>query len=152
MARAKIDPVDRYPFITELEVRVTDLNYGGHLAYDRLLGLAHQARLRLLERAGATEMDLGDGRTGLVAADAVVVYRGEAFAKDVLVFEMAPLDVGRVAFRLAHRVRRAGDGREVALIELGFAAFDYDRRAPAPIPESFRAALARLGGEAEAAR
>jgi acyl-CoA thioester hydrolase len=144
MPRVKIDTLERYPFTTELEVRVTDLNYGGHLAYDRLLGLAHQARLRLLAELDATETDLGDGRTGLVAADAGAVYRSEAFVGDVLVFEIAPVEIGRVTFRLNHRVRRPDDDREVALVEIGFSAFDYERRCPAPLPGRFAEKLKAL--------
>ncbi|MCU0662848.1 MAG: thioesterase family protein [Myxococcota bacterium] len=72
MPRASLKEKERYPFSTTLAVRVGDLNYGGHLAYDRLLGLAHEARLELLSRLGATELDLGDGRTGIIAGDAVL--------------------------------------------------------------------------------
>src|SRR5512137_1805185 len=57
MPRVKLEEHARYPFSTELEVRVADLNYGAHLGYERLLSLAHQARVRMLDRLGATELD-----------------------------------------------------------------------------------------------
>jgi acyl-CoA thioesterase FadM len=146
--KVKLDEQPRYPFSVDLEVRAGDLNYGAHLGYDRLLGLAHQARLVLFRDLGVTEMDLGDGRTGLVAADVAVSYLGEAFVHDVLVFEIRPVEVGRVGFRLAHRVSNKSSGAKVALIEIGFVGFDYAKRRPAALPEAFRAALLALDGGA----
>lgn len=144
MPKIKIDEQPAYPFSLELEVRVGDLNYGAHLGYDRLLGLAHQARLVLFDRLGVDEMDLGDGRTGIVAVDVAVSYLGEAFVHDVLAFEIRPVEVGRVGFRLAHRVVQKGSGKKVALIEIGFVGYDYEKRRPAGLPETFRNGLLAL--------
>ncbi len=148
MPKVKLDEQPRYPFSVELEVRVGDLNYGAHLGYDRLLGLAHQARLVLFRDLGVTEMDLGDGHTGVVAADVAVSYLAEAFVYDVLVFGIRPVEIGRVGFRLAHRVSQQASGAKVALIEIGFVGYDTEKRRPAALPEAFRAALLALDGEA----
>jgi acyl-CoA thioesterase FadM len=148
MPKVKLDEQPGYPFSVALEVRVGDLNYGAHLGYDRLLGLAHQARLVLFDRLGASEMDLGDGRTGIVAVDVAVTYLGEAFVHDVLEFEIRPVEVGRVGFRLAHRVAQQTSGKKVALIEIGFVGYDYDKRRPAGLPDGFRNNLLALDGGA----
>jgi acyl-CoA thioesterase FadM len=144
MPKVKIEEQPSYPFSVELEVRVSDLNYGAHLGYDRILGLAHQARLVLLGELGVDEMDLGDGRTGVVAVDVAATYLGEAFVNDVLVFAIRPVEVGRVGFRLAHLVVNKQAGAKVALIEIGFVGYDYARRRPAGLPEAFRQGLAAL--------
>ena len=144
MPRAIIKEQPHYPFKTELEVRVGDLNYGAHLGYDRLLGLAHQARLIMFDELGASEIDLGDGQTGIVAADLSITYQGEGFRGDVLTFEIVPTEIGLGSFRLNHRIR-CGE-RKVALLEIGFAAFDYERRRPTRLPDAFRERLAALGG------
>jgi acyl-CoA thioesterase FadM len=148
MPKVKVEEHPAYPFTVELEVRAGDLNYGAHLGYDRILGLAHQARLVLLDSLGVDEMDLGDGRTGVVAIDVAVTYLSEAFVHDRLVFEIKPVEVGRVGFRLAHRVVNQKTGNKVALIEIGFVGYDYAKRRPAGLPETFRNALLGLGGEA----
>jgi len=144
MTRAKIDELARYPFKTELVVRVYDLNYGGHLGYDRVLSLIHQARVELFASFGATETDLGDGATGIVAADVVVQYRGEAFLNDVLEVEICPVEVGMVSFRLSHRITQKKTGKTVALAEVGFVAFDYTRRKPCRLLEAFARQLNNL--------
>ncbi len=143
MPRVLLKEKERYPFSTTLAVRVGDLNYGGHLAYDRLLGLAHEARLELLSRLGATELDLGDGGTGIIAGDLAVTYQGEAFRGDPLIFEIAAVEVSPSSFRLAYRVRQ-GDGAKVALIEIGFIAFDYSRRRITTLPLGCAAVLGEM--------
>ncbi len=143
MPRTKIIEQKSYPFSTTLDVRVGDLNYGAHLGYDRLLGLAHQARMRLFSQMGVSETDLGDGKTGIVAADLAVNYLGEAFVNDDLVFEIRAVEIGPISFRLAHRVVHRESKKKVALAEIGFAGFDYASRSVAVLPEGFRE---KLGG------
>lgn len=143
MPRTKIEEHAFYPFSVQLEVRVSDLNYGAHLGYDRLLGLAQEARMKMLAELDASEMDLGDGKTGMVVADVAIVYLGEAFHGDALTFDIRPVEVGRGSFRLAHRVVRQ-NGAKVALIEIGVAAFDYSARRPVQLPEKLRARLLEM--------
>jgi len=140
MARTRLEEYDSYPWQVELEIRVSDLNYGGHLAYDRLFGLVHEARIRFLEELGVTEMDLGDGKTGLVVADACAVYLGEGRMGDVLVIKTRPVDVTGGSFRLAHRISKK-NGDKVALVETGCAAFDYINRRPTRLPPSLSVKL-----------
>ena len=138
MPRLDLQPREPYPFACELAVRTTDLNYGGHLGNDRLLSLAHEARVAFLAAHGWTELDCGGA--ALIMADAAIVYRAEAFAGDVLRFEVAALEPARLGFRLAMRVTRPADGAEVALLETGLVCFDYGRRRPVALPDAVRAA------------
>ena len=39
MARIKLDMPDNYIFSTELPVRISDINYGGHLSNDAMLSM-----------------------------------------------------------------------------------------------------------------
>lgn len=143
MPRTKIIEQKQYPFQSQLTVRVSDLNYGAHLGYDRLLTLVQQSRMEMFAQWGMSETDLGDGKTGIVAADAVLNYRGEAFFNDRLIVEICPIEVGLVSFRLAHRVSKI-DGSPIALIEIGFAAFDYKKRSATKLPDVFSEKLKSL--------
>ena len=58
MARIKLDLPGRFPFSTELRVRITDVNYGGHMGNDALLGLLHEARVQFLAHYGLSELDI----------------------------------------------------------------------------------------------
>jgi acyl-CoA thioesterase FadM len=139
MPRLQLKPLAEYSFRTEIFVRTTDLNYGGHLGNDRLLSLVHEARVAWLADHGWSELDCGG--TSLIMGDAAVVYQGEAFAGDRLVFEVAAGENSRSGFRLFFRVTRAGDsGNEpIALVENGMICFDYHARRVATLPAAVAA-------------
>ena len=48
MPRLKFDPLDNYPFTTELQLYTSHINHGNHLDNAQLVGLASEARLRFL--------------------------------------------------------------------------------------------------------
>ena len=128
MARIQLKARDRYPFLTTLTVRTTDLNYGGHLGNDRLLSLIHEARVAFLASHGFTE--LACGGVSLIMADATIAYRGEAFAGDELDIGTAADEFGRLGFRLFHRVVRRADDAVIAPVETGMVGSDSDVRQP----------------------
>jgi len=136
MPRTRLFPCPEYPFATELAVRVSDLNYGGHLGNDRLLSMVQEARLAFLGSFGYSEMDCGG--TGLIIGDTAVVYQGEAFAGDVLRFEVKAGEPSRCGFRLFFRVTRPRDQQAIALVENGMVCFDYSRKIPRELPDSVR--------------
>lgn len=136
MARIKLSPRRKYPFRTHLQVRISDLNYGGHLGNDRLLALVHEARVDYLASYGFSEKDCGG--TALIIGDTAVVYQAEAFAGDRLRFEVAAGEPSRCGFRLFYRITRPADGRAIALVENGMVAYDYSRGAPRTLPEGAR--------------
>jgi acyl-CoA thioesterase FadM len=138
MARVTVELPERWLYRVRLAVRVTDVNYGGHLGNDRVLGLVHEARVRWLASCGLSEKDVGG--PGLIMADAALVFRGEAFMGDELDVELGARDVRRSGFGLAYRLRRVGDGADIALVSTGMVCFDYAARKVARMPE----ALARL--------
>lgn len=122
MPRVRVELPDRFAFATELVVRVTDVNYGGHLGNDAMLSLLHEARVRFLRHHGLSEANVG-GAT-LVMTDAAVVYRAEAFAGDRLRVEVALSDPQRVGCDVVYRVTRPADGKLVAEAKTGIAFLD----------------------------
>ena len=127
---------ERFPFSTEIEVRVTDLNYGQHLGNDSLLGLIHEARVRFLRMQGLRELDF-DGRA-LIMVDAAVVYRAEAFAGDTLAFEVAVALTGRASCDFLYRISRRADGRLVAEAKTGVVFLDPASRKVGALPQAAR--------------
>lgn len=140
MPRIKLSERDAYPFRVDIAVRTTDLNYGGHLGNDRLLSLVHEARVAFLASHGWTELDCAGA--SLILGDTGVIYRAEAFAGEVLRFEVAAGEPSRMGFRLFYRVTRPADGAMIALVENGMACFDYQERRVAPLPEAVAAVCA----------
>jgi len=140
MARVQIELPPSWLYRLRLTVRVTDVNYGGHLGNDRVLGLVHEARVRWLASCGLSEKDVGG--PGLIMADAALAFRGEAFLGDELEAELGAADVRRSGFDLVYRLTRVADGAEIALAKTGMVCFDYAERKVSRIP----AGLARMLG------
>ena len=136
MPRIKLKPLENYPFSLELEVRITDLNYGGHLGNDSLLSLVHEARVAFLASHGFSEMDCGG--VSLIMADASISFLGEAYAGDLLRIEVAAGEVSSSGFRLFQRITRPLDGKMIALVETGMVSFDYSLGKIQPLPEAAR--------------
>ena len=136
MPRLQLTPCSAYPFRTRLAVRITDLNYGGHLGNDRVLALLHEARVAFLAVHGYSEMDCAG--TGLIMTDAAVQFRGEAFAGDQLEIEVAWGEAARTGFRFFYRITRCGDQALIAVAETGMACFDYARRRVVALPDEIR--------------
>ncbi len=139
MPRLQLKPLTAYGFRTEISVRTTDLNYGGHLGNDRLLSLVQEARVAWLAHHNWSELDCAG--TGLIMGDAALVYQGEGFAGDTLVFEVAAGEKSRSGFRLFFRVTRPhDDGSDpIALVENGMICFDYKTRRVVALPAAVAA-------------
>ena len=87
MPRLKLKRHPEYQFKHTINVRVSDLNYGAHLANDRLVSIIHQIRVELFHELGFTELNLGDGATGILMSDLQVLYKSEAFLHEELVVQ-----------------------------------------------------------------
>jgi acyl-CoA thioesterase FadM len=135
LARIRLSTPKTYQFVTDLRLRVTDINYGGHLGNDAVLGLAHEARIRFLRSMGFTESDV-DG-TGMLMADAAVLYRSEGRWGQQLKIEAAVTDITRTGCDFFFRLSDAETGTEIALVKTGMVFFDSTRRKIAPVPEAF---------------
>lgn len=136
MARVHLDLPEHFAFRTEMRVRVGDINYGKHLGNDALLGLLHESRVRWLAEHGQTEFDCFGA--GLIMADAVIVYRSEAFLGETLIFELATADFSKYGCDIFYRVSERDSGREVARAKTGIVFFDYDARKVRGVPEDFQ--------------
>jgi acyl-CoA thioester hydrolase len=142
MPRLRLQELEAYAFHWEYVLQARDINYGGHLGNDALVSLIHAARVHLLRELGASERDLGDGKTSLIMADLAVNYRAEGFLFDAIRIESHVGEISRSGFRIFHRVTR--DGKVLALAETGLACFNYGERKIATLPAVFVETLARV--------
>ncbi len=139
MPRVKLSEQPHYEFTHRLTVRVTDLNYGAHLANNAVIELIHEARAQLFRALGFVETNLGDGRTGIIMGDLVVNFKQEGFLFDELTIHSHTDEFSRHGFRLFHKITR--DDSLLALVETGLVAFDYAERRTTALPAAFLQAL-----------
>lgn len=136
MPRLKLTLPETLPYRTELDVRVSDVNYAGHLGNDVVLSFVHEARIRYLRSLGFTELECGGA--GIIMTDAEIVYRAEAFHGDVLHVEVGLGALSSRGCEIFTRLR-APSGGEVAVARTGFVFFDYQSRKVVAVPAVFRA-------------
>lgn len=141
MARVKLDLPDTFLFSTEIPVRITDINYGGHVGNDAILAIIHESRVRFLNSYGYTEADV-DG-IGLIMTDAVIVYRTEGFYGDTIVIDVTVADITRSGCDFVFRLSNQSNGKEIARAKTGIVFFDYASRKVVAVPRGF---CERFGG------
>jgi acyl-CoA thioester hydrolase len=136
----KLAEQEVYEFQSSIQVRPLDINYSGHMGNDNLISLVGTARAGLFHSLGLSELDLGDGQTGIIITDMIVNYKAEAFMFDELLIDTHIDEVAEKRFRMFHRIRR--DTELIALVETGFATYNYATKKTAPVPTSFLKRLA----------
>ena len=136
MPRVTIELPEYFPFSTEISVRVSDVNYAGHLGNDSVLSLAHEARIRFLASHGFSEFDAGGA--GMVMSDAAVVYKTQAFQGERLRVDVAVADFTRVGCDVYFRMVDISSGRDVAHVKTGIVFFDFATSTLVRTPAVFR--------------
>lgn len=136
MARVKLEIPKQFAFSVELTVRITDLNYGGHLGNDRLLSLMHEARVLFFQQYGYSELNFGTG--GIIMSDAAIQYKSEAFAGDILQFQVTACEFSMTSFDLFYYITCKQDGRVVAVAKTLMVCFDYSQKKTLEVPQEFK--------------
>jgi len=142
MPRIKIDLPAHFPFTTLIPVRITDVNYGGHVGNDTVLSLLHEARMQYLHQYGYTELNLGG--SGLIMSDVGIEFKNELFYGDTVKASVAIAEISKISFELYYKLEKEANGKSVviATAKTGMVCFDYDKKKITAIPEEVKARLA----------
>ena len=136
MARIKIEPPENYLFTTEIALRISDINYGGHLGHDSVLTLTHEARVRFFEEYGFSELDVFG--PGIVISDVAVSYKSEGFYGHVLKIDIAVCDYTSYGCDLVYRLSNKETNTDVAYVKTGIVFMNYKEREVVEVPEKFK--------------
>lgn len=142
MARIKIEIPKKFIFKTEIPIRITDINYGGHLGNDSLLSIIHEARVRLLNHLDYSESDVEGA--GIIMIDAAVQYKSEGFYGDELVAEVAVTEFSAIGCDLVYRLTNKKSEEEIAIAQTGIVFFNYDKRKTVRVPEAFKKRIEKI--------
>ena len=102
MAKNNILIPEKFPFSVTLPIRITDINYGGHLGNDSFLTIAHEARVQFLRWLGYSELNFGG--LGLILSNVAIDYKAEVKYGDEVVVNMAISDIGKVQFDIIYQL------------------------------------------------
>ncbi len=139
MARIKVHIPAHTILEAQIRVRITDINYGGHLGNDALLAILHEARLQLLLQFGIQELH-EDGGAGLIMADVAIEYKGEGFHGDTLTVRMAFADINKYGFDVTYHVVNQ-HGKDIARAKTGMLCFNYNTRKLMTLPDEVKARI-----------
>ena len=139
MARIRISIPESFSFSTTIPIRITDLNYGGHVGNDAILSLLHEARVQFLKHYGFTELDFAG--TSLIMSDVAIEFRSEVFYGSSIKVMVTAGEFTRAGFDIFYQMMNAENNKLVAVAKTGMVCFDYSSRKVTAVPAQ---ALAKL--------
>lgn len=130
----KIELPEKWQFSHTIKIRVTDLNYGNHLANQQFLAFAQEARLKYFQKYGFNEKDFGG--FGLIQADAAIVFKGEGHLDDEVEIKISLVQTSRAGFDVFYLFYNTTKNSEMAHIRTAIVCYDYDLKKPVAIPKT----------------
>ncbi|MBO9659775.1 MAG: acyl-CoA thioesterase [Chitinophagaceae bacterium] len=134
MARIRLEMPSDYSFSTLIPVRITDINYGGHMGNDAVLSLIHEARVQYLRSFGYSELDFAG--VALIMADVGIEFKKELFYGETVNASVCAGDFTKLSFDLFYKLEKEVDGnwQTVALAKTGMVCYDYANKKVSALP------------------
>jgi len=144
MERIKIKLPQHFGFSTTMQIRITDLNYGGHVGNDSFLSLIHEARQQFLLSLGYSEFSIEN--TSLIMADAAVEFKKELNHRDVIKIEVTAGNFDKYGFDLFYKIEiiSAENSILAAKVKTGMLCYDYQNKKLVPVPGKVKEVLSSI--------
>ena len=141
MARIRIELPNDFQFSTIIPVRITDLNYGGHVGNDNILSLIHEARVQWLMHHGYEEMNLAG--VGLIMSDAAIEFKNELFYGDEIRASVRAGDFSKIGFEIFYKLEKQVSEKMalVVVAKTNMICYQYEQKKIAHLPKSVRIKL-----------
>lgn len=135
MERIKVNVPDEFDFSTVIKIRVTDLNYGGHVGNDAFLWLIHEARQQFLMQHGYKELQLGSH--ALIMVDAAIEFKHEMNYGDEVIISVSASNFDRYSFDLFYKMEvKTSDSIVIAgKAKTGMMCYDYTSKKKVSLEE-----------------
>ncbi|SHJ52190.1 acyl-CoA thioesterase [Cycloclasticus pugetii] len=136
MTRLSITYPEHTLFSCTLPVRIGDINYGQHLAHDKLISMLHEARAQFFIHVGMQESNIAG--LGIIMADLSICYQAEAFHPDQLNIDIAIEDPSRCGFNMLYQVSKNNGETIIATAKTGLLFMDYHKKKISAMPKEFK--------------
>ena len=137
MARITIDLPEIFIFSTNIPVRISDINRGGHVGWNFMFQILDEAYVQFWNGLDYPSKD--DETISRITVDAGINYKRQAFHEQTLKVEIGANDFSSKGFDLIFRVTESGE--EVARAKAGVLCYDYKTQKVIPIPERLKSKL-----------
>jgi YbgC/YbaW family acyl-CoA thioester hydrolase len=144
MERIKINLPEHFNFSTIIKIRITDLNYGGHVGNDSFLSLVHEARQQFLNHFGYTELKLEN--VSLIMADAAIEFKKELSYGDEVKISVAAGGFDKYGFDIFYKLEIINGSELIPAgkAKTGMLCYDYKNKKLMPVPENVKTTLLQL--------
>lgn len=141
MNRIKVDLPEKFSFSTRIKIRITDLNYGGHVGNDTFLSLIHEARQQFFKHHGYAELEF-DGH-GVIMADAAIEFKSELNYGDEIEVFVAATNFTRLGFDLYYKLEVLGSPVNILAgkAKTGMLCYNYDAKKVISLSETAKQKL-----------
>lgn len=133
MSRIKLELPEQFLFSAVIPVRITDINYGGHVGNDTVLTLMHEARMQFLHHYNFSEMNFGG--VSLIMRDVLIEFKKEIFYGDAINVFVTISNFSRAGFDLFYKMVKSTDDTIVAIAKTGMICYNYDSKKIVSVPE-----------------
>ena len=135
MPRTKLTMPTNFSFTTDIPVRITDLNYGGHVGNDSILSLIHEIRVQFLRHHHYDELNVAG--IGLIMSDVTIEFRHELFYGETLRASVAATEFSKVGFDLYYKLEKLNGEKWVSVTHArtGMVCYDYSLKKIATVPK-----------------
>jgi acyl-CoA thioester hydrolase len=143
MERVKLHLPKNFHFSTSIRIRITDLNYGGHVGNDSFLSLIHEARQQYLRHFGYAELDFAG--VGLIMADVAIEYKQELNYADEVKISVSAIGFDRIGFDIFYLLELVQETGNVlsGKAKTGMICYDYANRKKVAVPIEAREKIER---------
>jgi len=141
MERIKLKLPANFQFSTIINIRVTDLNYGGHVGNDSFLSLIHEARQQFLNYFGYSELEFEN--VSLIMADASIEFKKELNYGDEIKISVAASGFDKYGFELFYKIEIINDKDFILAgkAKTGMLCYDYQTKKIMAVPEEAKIKL-----------
>ena len=143
MERIKISLPKNFDFSAIIKIRITDLNYGGHVGNDSFLSLIHEARQQFLNSFGYTEFNIEN--TSLIMADVSIEFKKELNYGDEVKISVAANDFDKYGFDIFYKLEIINEQNLILAgkAKTGMACYDYQNKKLMPLPGKLKDTLSK---------
>ena len=134
MPYPKLDLPKEFNYYVSIPIRITDINYGGHVGNDTILTLLHEARMKFLLHHNFSEMDFGG--VGVIMRDVTIEFKKELFYGDTIDVYVVVANFSRVGFDVFYKMVKGEDKIQVAIAITGMICYDYKTKKIVSVPSS----------------
>ena len=144
MERIKINIPTNFNFSTIIKIRITDLNYGGHVGNDSFLSLIHEAREQFLNHFGYSELKIEN--VSLIMADAAVEFKKELNYSDEIKISVAANNFDKYGFDIFYKLEVVKDDNLLLAgkAKTGMLCYDYENKKLMPVHRKLKDTLYNL--------